>query len=68
MTEQGRPPIGMRQVVLAAAAAVVFVLGLQILSQAVQPLDDAIGLLPILIIGLVVVTVFVLFQALRHRH
>jgi hypothetical protein len=68
VTEQRRPPIGMRQVVLATAAAVVFVLGLQVVSQAIQPLDDAIGLLPILIVGLIVVTVFVLFRALRPRH
>jgi polyferredoxin len=68
VTEQGRPPIGMRHVVLATAAAVVVVLALQIISQAIQPLDDALGFLPILIVTLIAVTIVVLFRTLRpHR-
>jgi hypothetical protein len=67
VTEEGRSPIGMRRVVLATAAAVVIVLGLQVVSQAIRPLDDALGFMPILIVGLVVVTAYVLFRALRPR-
>lgn len=60
-----RPQITARHVALVAAAAVVFVLGLQVLSAFVPGLGDVLEYWPLLIVGLVVVTVLVLFRALR---
>jgi hypothetical protein len=65
VSEPGRPTVGARQVVLLAAAAVAVVLGLQLISWFVQPLDDALGYVPLVIVALVVVTVFILYRVLR---
>jgi hypothetical protein len=61
----GRRTITARHVVLVASAAVVFVLGLQVLSTYVPGLGDLFELWPLLIVGLVVVTALVLYRALR---
>ena len=67
MTEPTRAPIGLRHVALVAAVVVVVVLGLQLVSQSIRPLDDALGYVPLVIGLLVAVTVFVLYRALRPR-
>jgi hypothetical protein len=67
VTEPARSPIGARQVVLLAAAAVVFVLGLQVVSALVPGLGDALELWPLLIVAMVAVTLVVLYRALRPR-
>ena len=66
MAEPGRParkPVRDREVVLAAALVVAFVLAVAWLTGLVPALDDAIGLAPVVILGLIVVTVFVLIRA-----
>jgi hypothetical protein len=54
-----------RQVVMLAAAVVAVVLGLQLLSTFVPAIGDALGLAPVLIGALIVVTLLVLARALR---
>ena len=56
-----------RQVVLVAAAVAIVVLALWGLSGVVPALDDAIGLAPLVIVLLVVVTAVVLARALLPR-
>ena len=56
-----------RDVVIAAALVVAGVLIVAWLSGLVPVLDDAIGLAPLVIVGLVVVTIIVLVRALRPR-
>jgi Ca2+/H+ antiporter len=56
-----------RQVVLLAAVVVVVVLGLQLLSTFVPAVGDVLGLAPVLIGALIVVTLVVLARALRPR-
>lgn len=63
----GERRIGGRHVVLAAAAVVVLVLGLQLVSLLVPAVGEALGLAPLLILALVVVTGVVLVRALRPR-
>jgi hypothetical protein len=53
-----------RDVVLAAALVVAGVLIFARITGLVPALDDAIGLEPLVIVGLIVVTVFVLARAL----
>ncbi|MEO6350708.1 MAG: hypothetical protein ABIP53_08650 [Candidatus Limnocylindrales bacterium] len=53
-----------REVLLAAVAVVLLVLAISWLTGLVPVLDDAIGLAPVVIVSLVVVTVFVLARAL----
>ncbi|CAN5821046.1 hypothetical protein BH24CHL5_BH24CHL5_13550 [soil metagenome] len=65
MSQPARAPIGLRPVALVAAAAVVFVLGLHVLSAFVPGLGAVFEYWPLLIVGLVVVTALVLFRALR---
>jgi hypothetical protein len=60
-------PAGGRQVVLVAAAAVAVVLGAQLVSLLVPAVGEVLGLWPLLIVVLVLVTAFVLVQALRPR-
>ena len=67
MSEPSRAPIGLRHVALAAAAAVVFVLGLQVLSAFVPGLGAVFEYWPLLIVGLVMVTTIVLINTLRPR-
>ena len=56
-----------RHVVLVAGAVVAIVLGLQLLSTFVPAVGDLLGLAPVLIGALVVVTLVVLARALRPR-
>ena len=56
-----------RHVVLVASAVVAMVLGLQLLSTFVPAVGDFLGLAPVLIGALVVVTLVVLARALRPR-
>lgn len=56
-----------REVVLAAALVVAGVLIVELVTGLVPPLDDLIGLAPVVIIGLVVVTLIVLARALWPR-
>ncbi len=56
-----------RDVVLAAALVVAGVLIVAWLTGLVPALDDLIGLAPVVIIGLVVVTITILVVALRPR-
>jgi hypothetical protein len=67
--EQGQPrrPVRDREVVIAAALVVAFVLIVAWLTGLVPALDDAIGLAPVVIIGLILVTVLVLARALIPR-
>lgn len=62
-----RARVTARHVALLAAAAVALVLGLQVLSAYVPAVRDVFQYWPLLIVGLVVVTVLVLFGALRPR-
>lgn len=59
-----RRPVRDREVLLAAVLVVAFVLAVAWLTGLVPALDSAIGLAPVVIVALVVVTVFVLFRAL----
>ncbi len=54
-----------RHVVLVAAAVVAVVLGLQLLSAVVPAVGDFLGLAPVLIGALIVITLVVLARALR---
>jgi hypothetical protein len=58
------PRVRDRDVVLAAALVVAGVLIVAWLSGLIPALDDAIGLAPVVIVGLVAVTGLVLFRAL----
>ena len=62
------PRVRDRDVLLAAALVVAGVLIVAWLTGLVPPLDDAIGLAPVVIIGLVAVTILILARALwPHR-
>lgn len=65
--DRPRRPVADRDVLLAAVIVVAVVLGVAWLSGLVPALDDALGLRPLVIIGLVVVTVLVLARALLPR-
>lgn len=56
-----------REVVLAAVLVVAFVLAIAWLSGLIPAVDSAIGLAPLIIVGLIAVTVFVLARALIPR-
>jgi hypothetical protein len=56
-----------RDVLLAAVLVVAFVLAVAWLTGFVPALDDAIGLAPVIIVGLVLVTLVVLARALLPR-
>jgi hypothetical protein len=58
-------PVGARQVLGLAGAAVAVVLGLNVVSVLVPPVGAALGLAPLIIVVLVVVTLAVLLGALR---
>lgn len=60
-----QPRIRDRQVVLAASAVVAAVLALQLLSTFVPAIGELVGLAPVLIGALIVVTLVVLARALR---
>ena len=61
------PRIRDREVILAAALVVAGVLIVAWLTGLIPALDDAIGLAPVVIVGLVVVTLLVLARALWPR-
>jgi hypothetical protein len=63
----GRPPARDRDVLLVAALVVATVLIVAWLTGFIPPLDDAIGLAPVIIVGLVVATIVVLARALLPR-
>lgn len=65
--DQPRRSVRDREVVLAAVLVVAFVLAVAWLSGLIPALDSAIGLAPVIIVGLIVVTVFVLARALVPR-
>jgi polyferredoxin len=54
-----------RQVVLLAAAIVAVILGLQLVSALVPAVGDVLGLAPVIIGALVLVTLVVLVRAVR---
>jgi hypothetical protein len=58
-------PVGAREVLGLAAAAVAFVLGLNLISILVPPVGAALGLGPLVIVVLVVGTLAVMLGALR---
>ena len=58
-------PVGARHVLGLAAAAVAVVLGLNLLSILVPPVGSVLGLAPLVIVVLIVVTAAVLLGALR---
>ena len=61
------PRVRDRDVLLAAVLVVAGVLVVAWLTGLIPALDDAIGLAPVVIVGLVVVTLLVLARALRPR-
>jgi hypothetical protein len=67
LADQPRRPVRDRDVVLAAALVVAGVLIVAWLSGLFPALENAIGLAPLVIAGLVIVTVLVLFSVLRPR-
>jgi hypothetical protein len=67
MSDQPRRPVRDRDVFLAAALVVAGVLIFAWMTGLVPALDDAVGLAPLIIVGLIVVTGLVLFVALRPR-
>ena len=64
---RNRRPVRDRDVLLTAALIVAAVLIVARITGFVPALDDAIGLEPVVIVGLVVVTVAILVIALRPR-
>ena len=62
-----RPRVRDRDVVIAAALVVAGVLIVAWLTGVIPALDNAIGLAPVVIIGLAVVTLFVLARTVRPR-
>jgi hypothetical protein len=64
---QRTPRVRDRDVLLAAVLVVAGVLVVAWLTGLVPALDNAIGLAPVIIVGLVVVTVLVLVRALGSR-
>jgi hypothetical protein len=65
--EPQRRPVRDRDVALAAVVVVAVVLAVAWLTGLIPALDDAIGLAPVIIVGLVVVTLVVLIRALLPR-
>ncbi len=65
--DQPRRPVQDREVVLAALLVVAFVLASAWLSGLIPAVDNAIGLAPLVIVGLIVITVLVLARALIPR-
>ncbi len=67
MADQSRRPVRDRDVLIAAALVVAGVLIFAWLTGLIPALDDAVGLAPLIILGMIVVTVSVLVVALRPR-
>ena len=70
MAESGQPrrQVRDREVVVAAVLVVAFVLLVAWLTGVIPALDDAIGLRPVIIVGLIALTVIVLARAVIPRH
>jgi hypothetical protein len=66
-SEPVQRPVRDRDVVLVAALVVSGVLIVALLTGLIPALDNAIGLAPVVIVGLLLVTIFVLVRALRPR-
>jgi len=64
---QERRPVRDRDVVLAAVLVVAFVLIFAWLTGLIPVLDNAIGLAPVIIVGMIVVTVIVLIRAVMPK-
>lgn len=64
---QPTPRVRDRDVVLAAALVIAGVLIVAWLSGFIPALDNAIGLAPVVIVGMVLVTTLVLLSVLRRR-
>lgn len=64
---RSRPPVRDRDVILTAALVVAGVVIVAWLTGLVPALDDLIGLEPVIIAGLLAVTVWILLMALRSR-
>ncbi len=62
-----RRQVGWREVLLVATVVVALVLAGQVVSLLVPPVGDALGVLPLLIVALVVVTALVLLRARGQR-
>ncbi len=62
-----RRPVRDRDVVLAAVLVVAFVLIFAWLTGLIPVLDNAIGLAPVIIVGMIVVTVIVLIRAVMPK-
>lgn len=67
MVRRVGPTPGTPHVLVAAAAAVIAVLGLQALGIVLPPLDDALATAPVIVAVLAVGTLVVLVTALRPR-
>ena len=67
MADQPRRPVRDREVLVAAALVVACVLIFAWLTGLIPALDDAVGLAPLVIVGLIVGTAVVLVVALRPR-
>lgn len=65
--DQPRRQVRDREVIIAAVLVVAFVLVVAWLTGVIPALDDAIGLAPVVIVGMVVVTVIVLARTARPR-
>lgn len=63
----GQPRVRDRDVLVVAALVVAGVLSVAWLTGLIPALDSAIGLAPVVIVGLILVTVVVLARALRPR-
>jgi fatty acid desaturase len=66
-SEPRRRQVRDRDVVLAAVLVVALVLAVAWLTGLIPALDDAIGLAPVVIIGLILITVIVLVSTLLPR-
>ena len=69
MAESGQPrrQVRDREVVIAALLVIAFVLIVAWLTGVIPAFDNAIGLAPVVIVGLILVTVVVLARAVRPR-
>lgn len=69
MAESGQPrrQVRDREVVIAALLVIALVLIVAWLTGVIPALDSAIGLAPVVIVGLIMVTVVVLARAVRPR-
>lgn len=72
VTEADPPPapgprVRDREVVLVTAAVVVCVLAINVVSGLVAPLDQLLAFAPVIVVGMVAVTVVVLYRSVRRN-